>query len=329
MPDMTLTFDESISPDQQARVGELFEVWALPVLCGQVHVKPLAGGANNVNLKVSASARHFALKLRDHKGVAASNAKVHEAILGQRLAHSLGVAPEVHAASPEGDFLSDFIIGTTLRPEIIRRENHAPAMVATLLKLHNAPLPDRRFRLDDDIRTFMTGAAAVHAVIPAGFDDLLRLSYELHDVIVGSSAPVSFIHADLVPQNFMASDGGVVLVDFDYCGQGLTVIDIAGATSQAEMTEDEAEAFMRLYDPALDDAQRARVKCVQFINAIREAAWSLMAEGTIGGSTTVFGDWSYASHRETNLDLARELLAGFDLATLKKQICEVRPGARF
>jgi thiamine kinase-like enzyme len=329
MPYMTLIFDESISPDQRTRVSDLFAAWSLPGMTGPVHVKPLAGGANNVNLKVSASGRDFALKLRDQKGVAASNAKVHEAIQGQRLAHSLGVAPAVYAASPDGDFLSDFIVGKTLRPEIIRQEDHAPGMVASLLKLHRAPLPKRRFRLDDDIRTFMTGACAVGAIIPVGFDELLRMSFDLNDTIVGSSAPVSFIHADLVPQNFMASDHGVMLVDFDYCGQGLTVIDISGATSQAEMTDEESEAFMRLYDPALDDAQRARVQCVQFINAIREVAWSLMAEGTMGGSTTIFGDWSYASHRETNLDLARGLLAGFDLTALKKQICEVRPGARF
>ena len=329
MPNITLTFDESIAPDQRERVDGLFAAWSLPILTGAIHVKPLAGGANNVNLKVTVSGRDFALKLRDHLGVAASNAKVQEAIQGQKLAHSLGVAPAVHAASPEGDFLSDFIVGKTLRPEIIRQEGHVPAMVASLLKLHSAPLPQRRFRLDDDIRTFMTGAAAVDATTPDGFDDLLRLSYDLHDVIVGSAAPISFIHADLVPQNFMASDRGVMLVDFDYCGRGLTVIDIAGATSQAEMTEAEAEVFMRLYDPALDEAQRARVKCVQFINAIREAAWSLMAEGTIGGSTTVFGDWSYAYHRDSNLELARGLLASFDLAALRKKICVVRPGARF
>ncbi|MBE2277129.1 MAG: hypothetical protein IAE87_12660 [Rhodobacteraceae bacterium] len=44
---------------------------------------------------------------------------------------------------------------------------------------------------------------------------------------------------------------------------------------------------------------------------------------------TVAGDWSYALHRDTNLDLARALLAGFDLSALRKQICDIRPGARF
>ncbi|MBE2277130.1 MAG: phosphotransferase [Rhodobacteraceae bacterium] len=258
--------------------------WALPELAGRVVISPLAGGANNVNLKLAVPARSFVLKLRDRKGVPASNARIQEAIQGQGLAHSLGVSPAILAASADGDFLSEFVTGKTLRPEIIRSDGYAPAMVIALQKLHRVPPPDRHFRLDDDIRTFMVGATAVGAALPQGFDRLLQLAHELNGIIVASAAPVTFIHADLVPQNFIASDKGVVLVDFDYCGRGLTAIDIAGATSQAEMDDAETDAFMRLYDPDLDDAQRVRVKCVQFINAIREVAWALMAEATIGAA---------------------------------------------
>jgi hypothetical protein len=64
----------------------------------------------------------------------------------------------------------------------------------------------------------------------------------------------------LVPQNFILTADGLKLIDFDYAGYGWVAAELASAVPQFEMTDVETEHFLKLYDPAVEDAQRARLR---------------------------------------------------------------------
>ena len=112
------------------------------------------------------------------------------------------------------------------------------------------------------------------------FRELLALTYKLESKLNQKRAPKGFCHNDLVPQNFIKCEDGMRLVDFDYAGVGWIAVDLASATSQFEMTEDEVESFLLLYDGGLDDGQRGRLAALRFCNNIREISYTFRCAAT-------------------------------------------------
>ena len=132
-----------------------------------------------------------------------------------------------------------------------------------------------------------------------------------------------------VPQNFIKTENNLCLVDFDYAGVTWFSVDLACATSQFEMTEDEIENFLKLYDGGLDDSQRSRLKVLKFCNNLREASWAITAEPLMTDETNTFEDWSYEYHRDFNLEQAKMTYLDQSFNEACKQASAVRPDALF
>lgn len=320
-------FSDAVSPQIRERARNLLG-WFRLSGSGPVDIDVLAGGANNVNLVLTRGADKWCVKIRD-ANAASFNAGLKVSIEGQKEAARLGVAPDIIAHAPDGSFLSEHVIGVTLRPAIIRDGGYARPMVEALHKLHAGVLPGREFDIFDDIRVFMRNADEIGGVYPKGYMDFWQIAQRLESILLAARPPKGFGHNDLVPQNFIATADGIKLVDFDYCGHAFIAIDMAGATSQAEMTDDETEAFLKLYDPNLDDAQRARVHCLKFINSLREVSWAVMAEPQMSDKTSLHDGWSYQYHLRINMELAERLLRKDSVDRLAGLIGQVRPGALF
>jgi len=324
-----LTFSADIDGKMRAAVTTLLPQMAVPALRGAIHVTLLAGGANNINLVLRGRGHVWTLKLRDPL-CTSFGVDPRAAIECQRAAAALGVAPDIVAcALPAGHFMSEFIDGTTLRPALIRAQGVAPLIIDTLRRLHTARDAVRSFWIFDDLRTFMQGAQKHAAQCSAELLELHAMAMRMEPIFRAIPAPQALCHNDLVPQNMLLAAGRVKLVDFDYAGSGWIAVDLAGASSQAEMTPQETEAFLAAYDPGLDEAQRARVEAVHFLNALREAAWATYAEPVLAQKTALLQGWSYEAHRRMNLELARGILGRRSLAQLAADATYVRPGARF
>lgn len=322
-----LQFADSVAPEVRTRAWDLLEGWRVPG-SGPIAVDVLAGGANNVNLVVKRGEGKWCMKIRD-ANAASFNASLKFAVDGQKEAARAGVAPDVLLALYDGSFISEYVSGVTLRPQIIREGNYAAKMVETLRKLHDGYPPRREFDIFEDIRVFMRNADEIGGVYPKGYDELWQIAQRFESILLDAKPPKGFGHNDLVPQNFIATDSGIKLVDFDYCGRALIAIDLAGATSQAEMTDDETEAFLRLYDPRLDEGQIARVQSLKFINALREVSWAVMAEPQMSDKTALHDGWSYQYHLSINMDLASKILQSTSLDRMAELVGYVRPDALF
>ena len=233
------------------------------------------------------------------------------------------------ATIPSFHFVSEFVVGETLRPESARAKNLYAEVVDTLHILHGGKSACREFSLFDDIRLFMRGVDKAKLFHPERLDEMLELAYRIEQSLSNAPVPRGFCHNDLVPQNFIMTENRNLLVDFDYAGNTWIAVDLACATSQFEMTEGEIENFLFMYDGGLDDSQRCRLKALKFCNNLREASWALMAEPLMTDHTTTFDDWSYTYHRDFNLDQAYRAFSDPSFHEVCEMAPSVRPGARF
>jgi thiamine kinase-like enzyme len=326
---LVLDFDDSVEATVQTKVRDVLMTMGFPAGPCHVSVRVLSGGANNVNLCLQCGRDKWALKLRDPLG-ARFGVDARAAIDCQRAAAQAGVAPPVQAHLwPEGHFVSDFVDGETLGPDSIRDQRLAADIAKTLHRLHEVRGLFREFSIFEDIRTFLKGARDIGNPEPPDLADLLRIAAQMETIVLKTPAPRALCHNDLVPQNLMRASGNLLLVDFDYAGVGWVAADLAGMTSQAQMTAQETTDFLNLYDADADDGQRARVEMLRFSNALREVAWSLFAEPVLADKTTLSQGWSYQGHARMNLELAKAILQSRSAESLIAAAVHVRPSALF
>lgn len=308
---------------------ELLERWQFGLGSDAIFVEPLEGGLNNTNLILSNAIEKWVLKIRpDDFQIYGADSEA--SLIAQKACSKIGIAPKVLFSDEQGrNFISEFVLGVTLRPEYVRKNNLYGKIIDTLHVLHGiqSDLKERSFF--DDIRLFMAGANKEKINYPFGFTQLLNKVYELERILIDSKAPKGFCHNDLVPQNFLQSDNSIQLVDFDYAGTGLIAADLASATSQFEMTEDEIESFLKRYDNELDDGQRGRLTALRFCNNIREISFTLFAEPLLSGRTATNDEINYQSHRKFNLEQAEQAMSDPSFVDKCSAASSVRSGSLF
>ena len=324
----TLQFAGDISDTLRQQVSTLLHAWQVPEITGIARVARLAGGASNVNLKITCEDASYALRVCMPDS-ARWGVQREAAIQAQRDAAALGVAPDVIASDPaEGHLLAAFIDGTVLTPELLRREHLLPEIASTLRRLNAGTTRARWFSPFDDMRTFVELGSAEHAPVPAGFDAMLARAFRIEALFRNRPMPTAFCHSDLVPQNFLLTADGFRMVDWDYAGQGWVAFEMASFCCQAGLDPAETEELLTAYDPRLDDSQRARVELMRLTAGVREAAWATMAEPILAEHTTPMPGWTYTGYAAANLEQAGMVVAaGFD--ALLDTARTVRPGARF
>ena len=212
---------------------------------------------------------------------------------------------------------------------MLRSTDCFPQIVAALKALHALPHIHRSFDIFGDFRVFAAEALALGGSLPPYLNELEKVADRFHNALARSGAPMAFLHGDLVPQNMILTSRGIQFVDFDYCGTGMIAADLAIVCSQAELGAQQTDRLLRLYDPDLDDAQRARILGIQFINTLREISWSCAAQRKVAEGTKLFGDWSYEYHARINRELAARILQAHSVEELEQAMAWVRPGALF
>lgn len=323
-----LEFDADIPTAVRTQARELLAEWRLPRPAGTFHVSRMSGGGSNSNLKLEGEGGAFALRLcaanPERWGVIRA-----ASIQAQSDAAEADLAPPILASRlPEGHFLCPFLPGGVLTPERMRAQNLLPTVVETLRALHQLKTTARDFSPFDDAAEFMRLGDAEGAVRPAEFPAMYARVLEIGALFHEVRPPRAFCHSDLVPQNFIVGDR-LRLLDWDYAGNGFVAFELASFCCQAHLSEAETETFLSLYDPALDDAQRARVGLMRAVAGVREAAWATMAEPILSAQTTPLEGWTYQGYAASNLEEARQVWEGRTFEELLDQARAIRPGALF
>lgn len=307
----------------------IFTQDAFQIFPDKLNFAPLSGGFNNTNLLIENDHQKWVLKVRPDN-YAVFGADPMASISVQSYAAAKGLAGKIVAQDSTGlHFVTMFLDGETVRPDLARQENLMPDVVAVLHSLHPGPCACSSRSFFDDIRLFMLGVRDNGIGLPEGFAEMIATAFEIEQALDQAQPPKGVCHNDLVPQNFIRNEGALKLVDFDYAGIGLIAAELSSAASQFELTDTETEDFLKLYDPNLDDAQRARVAALEFCNNLREISFTLFAEPLLAEQTHEEEGFSIADHRELNMAQAADKL-GDPVFTEQRQACaSVRSDAKF
>lgn len=326
-----LTFAPSIPVDVHKQARQLIDDWAVPEMQGQAFaVSALSGGGSNINLKLEGGPRALTMRIcfpeAERWGVLRA-----ASIQTQRDAAALDLAPPVLACTlPEGHFLSVFLSGGTLSTERLRQDCLMPRCIELLHRLHRGTTTARDFSPFDDARTFREFGLREGAKVPQGFELLHERLRRIEQVFLQSKPPRAFCHSDLVMGNLIIGGDRVRLIDWDYAGNGWVAFELAMFACQAQLSIDETDTFLRLYDPAIDDGQRARVALMRAVAGIREATWAFMAEPILAGRTTPTGGAAfYQNHAAHNMAQAESVWREVPFEHLLEQAARVRAGALF
>ena len=250
---------------------------ALPCWAGCIEIAPLKGGISNESYLVSDGAdRHVVRFGRDYPF---HHVFRERELMTARAAHAAGFGPEVRYAEP-GVMVSAFLGAKTYGAEDVVSERRR---VADLLRRFHGEMPQEvsgaaflfwPFHVVRDYaRTLKEGGSRMKPHLPG----YLALAAELE--AAQAPLPIVFAHNDLLPANILDDGDRLWLIDFEYAGFSTAMFDLAGATSNAGFSPDEAEDFLATYfagtpEPAILRSHAA----MQCASLLREAMWSMVSE---------------------------------------------------
>ncbi len=248
-------------------------IHVLPCWVGAVDISLLTGGLSNANYLVKdAGGQHVVRFGVDYPFHHVSRERE---VMVARAAHAAGFAPEVQFAAP-GVTVTQFIGARTYNGDDVR-EN--AARVGELLRRFHVEMPKRitgagfMFWVFHVIRDYAATLRAANSSATAALPLLLQEADALEALQV--PLPVIFSHNDLLPGNFLDDGERLWLIDFEYAGFNTAMFDLAGAASNALMTDDESMELLVSYfggKPA-PDVMRS-FDAMQCASLSRELLWS-------------------------------------------------------
>lgn len=107
-----------------------------------------------------------------------------------------------------------------------------------------------------------------------GFKDLQSRFRSLEAILKSMAVPVRACHNDLVPENILAVDGRMQLIDWEYSGMNDPAWDIASFLLESEFGPEDVKAFLAAYLPSAADSVEFMFR-VQVYEAVQDYLWSL------------------------------------------------------
>ncbi|HLP69039.1 MAG TPA: phosphotransferase family protein [Rhizobium sp.] len=249
----------------------------LPCWNGAIEIEPLKGGLSNESFVVKdASGRHVVRFGTDYPF---HHVYRNRELMTARAAHAAGFAPQIEYAEP-GVMVSAFLDAKTFSGADVAAERQR---VARLLRRFHEEMPRHvsgagfmfwPFHvIRDYARTLEAGGSRM---IPE-LARYLRLAGQLE--AVQAPLPIVFGHNDLLPSNILEDGEKLWLIDFEYAGFSTAMFDLAGATSNAGLTAEQSDEFLRAYFGGEPSAEiRRSLAAMQCASLLREAMWSMVSE---------------------------------------------------
>jgi thiamine kinase-like enzyme len=268
---------------------------ALPLWNGAITIEPLKGGLSNESFLVrDARGRHVVRFGRDFPFHQVYRERE---IMTARAAAEAGFAPAVEFAEP-GVMVSTFLGARTYGPADVRQNR---LRIGRLIREFHAVMPKHVsgagfmfwvFHVNRDYaRTLEAGKSRMAKRLP----EFLALNDALEAMQV--PLPIVFGHNDLLPANFLDDGKKLWLIDFEYAGFNTAMFDVAGAASNAEMTDDQSDELLAEYfGHAPDSTLRRSYDAMQCASLLRESMWSMVSELHLSAPGA-----DYAAYTEENL----------------------------
>ena len=199
----------------------------------------------------------------------------HEA---SRVAAALGVGPEVvRFVEPEGYLITRFVGGTPVPADELRQPARLRDFAQTLRRVHDGPPIVARFDSFRVVENYCATAVAHGVAVPTAYGEARRVANEVERA--RGRPPLATCHNDLLNANLIATEDGLVIVDWEYAGMGDRFFDLANFAANHDLTDNESSELLRGYFGEFRAEDERSLRLMRFMSDFREAMWGVVQQG--------------------------------------------------
>jgi thiamine kinase-like enzyme len=262
----------------------------------QRRVAPIEGGMTNRNYRVSTDTGDYVVRISVREtgelGIDRDN-EHHNSVL----AADAGVGAPVVArvADPEA-LVVGFVDGATLQPaDFAADSRRVTALAAALRKLHGAPPFARDFDMVEVQDRYHRIVVENGYPLPADYACYAGRAKRLGDVLSRTRTRTVACHNDLMPGNFIESDGPgsrLWVVDYEYSGNNDPMYDLGDAINELELDPAAAQQLVTEYHGGEEPVQLARARLSSLMSKYGWSLWGSIRIGTTGDPEII--EWAQA-----------------------------------
>jgi thiamine kinase-like enzyme len=254
---------------------------------------PLGGGITNRNFRVRMGGRDYVVRVpgKDTDLLGIDRVAERDA---NALAASLQIAPGVAALLTDPPALvTEFVEGEAMSPQRLREPETLAKVAAALEAFHDSgeslPTTFDAFQVVED---YARTASERGVEPPLSFEEARGHAAEIQAALSGPEHDPVPCHNDLLAANFIAGQGLMWIVDWEYAGMGDRYFDLGNFSVNNELDEAGQEALLRAYFGSEPGERRvATLRLFRFMSDFREAMWGVVQSG-VSELDFDFGDYA-------------------------------------
>jgi thiamine kinase-like enzyme len=236
---------------------------------------PLAGGITNRNYRVTLGGRDCVIRVPG-KDTGLLEIDRRSERLANELAAKLGIAPGVVAFLEEPPCLvTEFVEGSAMEAADLRDPEIIGAVARVLRSLHSSggsvPSEFSAFRIGE---AYAALASERGTDVPPEVGDAMALAKEIEPQLTGAEHEPVPCHNDLLAANFIGTDDGVCVVDWEYAGMGDRYFDLANFAVNNELDADAQVMLLDEYFGSPGD-RLVDLQLMMLVSDYREGMWGV------------------------------------------------------
>jgi thiamine kinase-like enzyme len=238
---------------------------------------PLDGGLTNHNYRARFGGREVVVRLPGVRTELLGSNREAEREASSR-ASAVGVAPALLAALEDPPCLVfEFVAGETMSPERLREPEAIAAVAAALRALHGCEPIAASFDSFRLVESYEAATREQGGEIPAVYAKAAAAAAQIETALDPVGEPSVLCHDDLLAANFIAVEGGVKLVDWEYAGSGYRYFDLANFAVNNGLEPAQEETFLAAYlERPARPAELAALRLMRVMSDFREAMWGVV-----------------------------------------------------
>jgi thiamine kinase-like enzyme len=277
-------------------------------------VTELPGGLTNTNYKVVTGGHSYVVRVSSKDAGLLAIDRENE-YLNSVAAAEAGVGAGVVAYLPElGALVLDFIEGSTMSAEDMRRGDRLPDVAAAIRNLHGC----RRFR--DDFNMFRVQERYIRIVqerglrLPERYLEFVPQVQAIEQAMALRDEGTVPCNNDLLAENFIWTGDRFRLIDYEYSGNNDPMFELGNVWSESNLSLEQLEQLVAHYygRPLRNKVARARLW-----GLMSKYGWTLWASIQDGVSTIDFDFWGWGMEK---YERALEEFDGPDFARLCEDV---------
>lgn len=249
--------------------------------CWRTKVSPcyLPGGLTNYNFIVEDSGQRFVVRVAEDLNVHGVWRR-HEVAVSHA-AYQAGVSPKICYCEP-GVMVLEFIESKTLGEEDVKNARNIDRIIHLIKQAHNKipqflDLPTVLFWVFQVNRYYLRTIKSETCHLSKELTFFSSLNHQLEKDIQPSA--LVFGHNDLLAANFLDDGQRLWLIDWEYAGFNHPLFDLAGLSSNNQLSADDEQWLLEAYWGAKYSLEMlAQLKLMKCASLLRETLWSLVSD---------------------------------------------------